>query len=711
MIKMFRKTLSVALAAGLLLSPCAFADETIVSRENTASLADVSLKAVMKASETGEDYIVAETKHGRKIRLNISDSTYIIDGTSGAAASLSAIKPGDDFYAEYSSIMTKSIPPQSNAQLICIGSASGINLVYADEVVKSGDSVFVTDTANDLVLNITAETRLMPYKTKNIVGIDDIKKGCTIIAWYDAVTLSLPAQATATKAVIIPPASYPAVPISRLGFAEHAFDTLSSFMTLPKNAPVKFLDTESLKIAALQAADIIKGKSESLFAPGDSVTREEAAAIICRMAKYAGAELPQVKINPEDPAFAGVSEWALPYVSSVMKAGIMIGTDIDFEPKAKITEEQTALVMERIADMVKTNDESFADKLSSLMPQDKNYMFSPLSLKTALAMAANGSEGETRDEILSALGIENLDEYNKSVKEMIENYSKSDILNINVANSIWLNTDKTAENFSDDFEKLMKENFKADSGTVTDKSISLINDWVKEKTNGKIPSIVSDKNSDFLAMLVNAVYFKGAWQNDFSKSATEDGVFTDRNGKENTVSFMHDTAWRQVSQKDGVTITKLPYKTSDGKNSSNLDVSMYLLMSDKAFNAEKELSAAKFDSVYTALSMPKFRIEYSAGMSDMLKKIGINKAFTNTADLSSMLTGSGRTLISDVIHKTYIDVDEEGTEAAAVTGVSVGATSLPPTPTEINYNKPFTFVIKDNTSGDILFMGEYAFAE
>ena len=367
--------------------------------------------------------------------------------------------------------------------------------------------------------------------------------------------------------------------------------------------------------------------------------------------------------------------------------------------------------MERIADMVKTNDESFADKLSSLMPQDKNYMFSPLSLKTALAMAANGSEGETRDEILSALGIENLDEYNKSVKEMIENYSKSDILNINVANSIWLNTDKTAENFSDDFEKLMKENFKADSGTVTDKSISLINDWVKEKTNGKIPSIVSDKNSDFLAMLVNAVYFKGAWQNDFSKSATEDGVFTDRNGKENTVSFMHDTAWIQVSQKDGVTITKLPYKTSDGKNSSNLDVSMYLLMSDKAFNAEKELSAAKFDSVYTALSMPKFRIEYSAGMSDMLKKIGINKAFTNTADLSSMLTGSGRTLISDVIHKTYIDVDEEGTEAAAVTGVSVGATSLTPTPTEINYNKPFTFVIKDNTSGDILFMGEYAFAE
>ena len=98
-------------------------------------------------------------------------------------------------------------------------------------------------------------------------------------------------------------------------------------------------------------------------------------------------------------------------------------------------------------------------------------------------------------------------------------------------------------------------------------------------------------------------------------------------------------------------------------------------------------------------------------MSDMLKKIGINKAFTDTADLSSMLTGSDRTLISDVIHKTYIDVDEEGTEAAAVTGVSVGATSLPPTPTEINYNKPFTFVIKDNTSGDILFMGEYAFAE
>lgn len=708
---MFRKTLSVALAAGLLLSPCAFADETIVSKEETASLADVSLKAVVKASETGEDYIVAETKHGRKIRLNISDSTYIIDGTSGAAASLSDIKPGDDFYAEYSSIMTKSIPPQSNAQLICIGSASGINPVYADEVVKSGDSVFVTDSANDLVLNITAETRLIPYKTKNIVGIDDIKKGCTIIAWYDAVTLSLPAQATATKAVIIPPASYPAVPISRLGFAEHAFDTLSSFMSLPKNAPVKFTDTESLKIAALQAADIIKGKSESLFAPTDSVTREEAAAIICRMAKYAGAELPQVKINPEDPAFAGVSEWALPYVASVMKAGIMIGTDIDFEPKAKITEEQTALVMERIAKSARTDAKTFADSLSALMPQDKNYMFSPLSLKTALAMAANGAEGKTRAELSAALGIENLDEYNKSVKNMIEKYSKSKILNINVANSIWINTDKTSQKFSNDFESLMKDAFNADSGAVTDKSISLINDWVKEKTNGKIPSIVSENSADFLAMLVNAVYFKGAWQNEFSKSATADGIFTDRNGKENTVRFMHDTAWRNVSQKDGITITELPYKANAENDSSNLDVSMYLLMSDKPFDAEKVLSAAKFDSVYTALSMPKFKIEYSAGMKDMLSKIGIQKAFTSAAELSPMLTGVAATFISDVIHKTYIDVDEEGTEAAAVTGVAVGATALPPTPTQISYDKPFTFVIKDNESGDILFMGEYAFAE
>lgn len=708
---MIKKTLSAALAASLLLSPCAFADEIIISREETAPLADASLKALMKAVEIGEDYIVAENDDGRQIKFNISDSSYIIDGASGAAAALSDIKTGDKFYVEYSGIMTKSIPPQTNALLLGTNCEGGINLIHADEVVKAEGSVYVTDSANDIVVKIPEGTRLMPYRTKNIVGTDDIEKGCTLIAWYDTVMQSLPAQATATKAIVIPAEKSENDPISRLDFAEYAYDTLASVMTISDDAPVKFTDTASKKISALMKAEIIKGKSETLFAPGDSVTREEAAAIICRMAKYAGAELPQVKINPEDAAFAGVSEWALPYVASVMTAGIMKGTDKDFEPSANITEEQTKLVMERIADMVKANAESFADKLSSLMPQDKNYMFSPLSLKTALAMAANGAEGETRDEILSALGIENLDEYNKSVKEMIENYSKSDILNINVANSIWLNTDKTAEKFSDDFEKLMKDNFKADSGTVTDKSISLINDWVKEKTNGKIPSIVSDKNSDFLAMLVNAVYFKGAWQNEFSKSATEDGVFTDRNGKENTVSFMHDTAWRQVSQKDGVTITKLPYKTSDGKNSLNLDVSMYLLMSDKTFNAEKELSAAKFDSVYTALSMPKFKIEYSAGMSDILKKIGINKAFTDTADLSSMLTGSDRTLISDVIHKTYIDVDEEGTEAAAVTGVSVGATSLPPTPTEINYNKPFTFVIKDNTSGDILFMGEYAFAE
>ena len=139
------------------------------------------------------------------------------------------------------------------------------------------------------------------------------------------------------------------------------------------------------------------------------------------------------------------------------------------------------------------------------------------------------------------------------------------------------------------------------------------------------------------------------------------------------------------------------------------------MLADSGINAERELDAAingkSFERTYTKLSMPKFKIEYSERLNDTLKNIGIKTAFdTKTARFEKMFD-SGNMWFTDIIHKTFISVDEKGTEAAAVTAIGMAGASLPPEPIELKFNKPFYFAIRDNTSGEILFMGRYAFAE
>ena len=170
-----------------------------------------------------------------------------------------------------------------------------------------------------------------------------------------------------------------------------------------------------------------------------------------------------------------------------------------------------------------------------------------------------------------------------------------------------------------------------------------------------------------------------------------------------------------------ITIIELPYLISEEifdengkyvetKKLEGVNISMYLLMSDEEFNPEEILSKAELKPKYIALSIPKFNVEYSIELNDILKTIGIKKAFEVDAEFSSMFDGKNMWLDS-VVHKTYIKVDEEGTEASAITGGGMGGSSLPPEPLEIKYNKPFTFVIKDNINGEILFLGKYAFSK
>jgi len=518
--------------------------------------------------------------------------------------------------------------------------------------------------------------------------------------------------------------------ITREQFCELAYNMLDSAMNVnwKKASPVKFNDTYNEKVLALAYEGIINGKSDSVFAPDDTLTREEAAAILYRIAEYAKVKS---DLSDTDTVYADdseISDWAKSAVYMLNKLGIMQGTDKGFEPKSGYTAEQSVVTLMRLYNMINISDApisdtpvSFADKLNAYMPKDKNYMFSPISVKTALAMAANGASGETRDEILDALEIDDLDNYNNEIKKLIEKYAASDLLKLSVSNSIWINKDNTSQNFSDKYKSSVKDIFGASAGTVTNyTALSEINGWVSKNTNGKIPTIISENNKDFWTMLVNAVYFKGRWMKEFNKNETKSDVFIDRNNNKNMIDFMNRTTWMQYAGNNGVQIVELPYQTREDKfnengeyietNDLNMDISMFVMMSDNKFNPESVLDSAQMSSKYVALSMPKFNIEYSSKINNILKNIGIKKAFDTDAEFNKMFD-SGNMWITDTIHKTYIKVDEEGTEAAAVTALGMAGASLPPEPIEVKFNKPFTFVIRDNSSGEILFMGEYAFAE
>lgn len=493
-----------------------------------------------------------------------------------------------------------------------------------------------------------------------------------------------------------------------------------------------FTDTDNKIILYMHASGIIKGKGENIFAPDDLVTREEAAVILWRICENltdrGELQLPEIMIDMAYADDEEISDWAKNAVYAMATHNIMQGTDKGFEPEGTFTCEQAIITFVRLYDIVNVIDEVvlFADKMNSLMPKDENYMFSPLSIKMAFALAANGAEGETKKEILDVLDIEDLDEFNIFAKGIIKKYSVIDMLKLDIANSVWINNSKTDDDFDEDFKNTAEEFYNAETGTVTNaNAVDTVNGWVKEKTNGKIDSIID--NPDFWAMIVNAIYFKGAWESEFYKGANCEDLFTNGDGTQTKTTFMRNCDHYGYWEKDGVKIIELPFETDVVKfddegwlksreSYPNLDTSMYILVSDRAINAEDTINNALKDkgflpNTYIDFYMPKFKIEYSASIKDMLMSLGMEKAFDEKALGFSKVLEHEPLFVTDALHKTYISVDEKGSEAAAVTAIGMVGAGLPPEPIEFKVDKPFYFAIRDNVSGEILFMGRYAYAE
>ncbi len=348
--------------------------------------------------------------------------------------------------------------------------------------------------------------------------------------------------------------------------------------------------------------------------------------------------------------------------------------------------------------------------LFNLIKEDGNFMVSPFSMKMAMMLAANGADGETKTEILNALNISGIDEYNDYAKDLIEKYNNNQNVNLNVANSIWLNTSVAGKSidFSDDYKKIIENYYDGIAKSLDEDSIAHeINSWVENKTNSKIKNLLDEKEkAKFLSALVNTIYFKGSWANQFDEYATHEDVFLNKNGESVKTNFMHQTAKFDYYEDDYMKMIKLPYK--------GYETSMYVVLPEDKEKMDIDHAMQNMDFYKVKLAMPKFKTEYFISLNNLLKEIGINKAFdVNGAEFKNkMFNGvapDGNVYISEVLQKTFIDVDENGTEAAAATAVIMNLTSAMPQAEEIKEfkaDKPFLYFIMDDETNDILFMGQ-----
>lgn len=509
-------------------------------------------------------------------------------------------------------------------------------------------------------------------------------------------------------------------------------------------------DLESLKKAEkLKELGLLKGTGYG-FALDKLSTRAEALTMVLRLV---GEEETATIKTEDEPIFIDVAikHWAYNNINYGAKKGYIEGTgESKFSPDREIKEKEfikillsamghkditlenvynkaieLGVITKKLAEaknekeflrgrmidisygsILNKNKKSFAWELNKLMPKDKNYMFSPLSIKMALSMAAVGADGKTKEEILKTLNIDDLNDYMELSQKLIKDYSENDRVSLSIANSIWLNDDYyPGANFAESYEKAIKEYFDGTSNKVNNKdAVEKINSWVDEKSKGKIKEIIED--SDFLAYLVNAIYFKGEWAIQFKEEATKPDDFTDKNGIITEIDFMNIEDYYSYYGDDSLQIIKLPYK--DGKTS------MYIALSDLN-DLDFTNYINKMERRKVALSFPKFKTELSIGLNSVLKDLGIREAFNpDKANLKPMFIDINENpFISDVIHKTFIEVDENGTEAAAVTAVGIKLTSLPimEEPVIFKADKPFTYFIYDEENNEILFMGKQAFAK
>ncbi|MBU5593861.1 serpin family protein [Amphibacillus sp. MSJ-3] len=365
--------------------------------------------------------------------------------------------------------------------------------------------------------------------------------------------------------------------------------------------------------------------------------------------------------------------------------------------------------------IIDANNQLGFDLLSTIESDENgNTFISPTSLFMALSMVYNGADGETRQEMVDTLQLDEiegdqLNQANASLLAIMNDDSRQ--AELKMGNSIWLNQEFQ---FQNDFLENNQHYYHAEMqeiGVADGKSADQINKWVSEATNEKIDQIVDvPLNPDIVAMLINAVYFQGTWTYPFDENRTEEHAFHLEDGSTKNVPLMTLKKNFMYMENGDFQAISLPYGDDE-----EMSMQIFLPNEDKNIadlqdnltNKDWKKWKSEFQEQEGTIMLPKFQLEFEASLSKALESLGMKTAFDERqADFSKMVEEDVQIWISEVKQKTFIDVNEEGTEAAGTTSVDIVTTSaqIDP-PFEMKVDRPFFMTITDEKTGALLFMG------
>jgi len=367
--------------------------------------------------------------------------------------------------------------------------------------------------------------------------------------------------------------------------------------------------------------------------------------------------------------------------------------------------------------IAEANNAFAVDLYGKLKSADGNLFFSPYSIHVAFGMAGAGAGGNTADQMGKVLHLDGplagAAAGQGVLQQTLNDIQSKGHIRLAIANSIW---PEKAYPFRKDYLSLLDEYFKVsvspcDFKGNADTERQRINHWVEKHTNDRIKDLMPEGSVGPMTRLVlaNAVWFKGDWAVPFKASATQEQPFRTPGGQV-TVPLMTQKESFRYAEYPGVQVLSMPYAGND--------LSMVALLPearDGLARLEAELSAEKLTewtrrlrNMEVIVHFPRFKVESSFTLNDAMQALGMTDAFAaGKADFSGM-SGQGDLFISSAVHKAFVEVNEEGTEAAAATGIAIRATSIQPMPVTFRADHPFIYLIRHEPTGAILFMGRMA---
>ncbi len=395
---------------------------------------------------------------------------------------------------------------------------------------------------------------------------------------------------------------------------------------------------------------------------------------------------------------------------------LLVRSDTGYEVfiDAKTMEQELDPLLAEVAPLVTGCTQFALDRYQQLQGQKGNLFFSPASISIALAMTSAGAAGETRDEIMQTLHFGTSDEQlhvrMSALQQLWTNPLGENGIQLRLANRLW-GMEKVG--WQPAFMKITRDQYNAelapvDFMTQSEKTRETINAWVEEQTEQKITDLFPSGSihADTKLVLANAVYFHGIWTEQFRKDMTKDTDFHLTPGASVTVPMMHQNGRFRHTETDDLQVLGLPY--GDG-------IFSMIILLPKAIdglavveaglnpeNLERWISSLAYQQD-TEVSIPRFRMTTEFSLPVTLRAMGLRTAFTTQADFSGM-TRDEQLVLDQVVHQAFVDVNEEGTEAAAATGVSAVTVSKPEI-VEFRADHPFVFLIRDNRTGLLMFVG------